>query len=249
MKFQDKGSKAQRSKEPFADRRAREKGVPIEYGDASRKEVLNHVATSHARVMVIAISDPVSTRRAIVIARELNPDLSIIVRTRYMAEVDELYHLGANQVIPEEFETSTEIFSHVLEEYGVSRNIVQREVEAVRSEGYQMLRSASLPLAELNRIAEDFGSLTIETIFIGQDSPSIGKSLKDLELRSRTGASVTTAIHDGNTMINLGPDFTIEENDILVLLGEGEQIARALKRIQPSRTGRRADKAQASEMD
>lgn len=217
-------------------RTAREEGVRIEYGDASRKEVLNHVAIGHAQVMVIAISDPVSSRRAIVIARELNPELNIIVRTRYMAEVDELYDLGANQVIPEEFETSIEIFSHVLEEYGVSRNIVQREVEAVRSEGYQMLRSASLPLAELNRIAEAFGSLTTEAVFIAQKSPAIGKSLKDLELRNQTGASVTTAIRDGITMINLGPDFTIEENDILVLLGEGDQIARALKRIQPARS-------------
>ncbi len=212
-------------------RGARVQGVPIEYGDASRKEVLNHVGIQRAGILVVAISDPVSTRRAIAIARELNPGLRIIVRTRYMAEVEELYQLGADQVIPEEFETSVEIFSRVLRDYGVSRNVIQREVEEIRSEGYQMLRSASLPLAELGKIAEAFGSMSTETLFIGPNSQAIGKTLKELDLRNQTGALVTAAIRDGDTQINLGPDFRIAEEDILVLIGLTEQLEEAVERV------------------
>jgi CPA2 family monovalent cation:H+ antiporter-2 len=212
-------------------RGARAEGVPIEYGDAGRKEVLSHVGVRQAGILVVAISDPVSTRRTVALARELNPGLCVIVRTRYMAEVEELYQLGANQVIPEEFETSVEIFSRVLREYGVSRNVIQREVEEVRSEGYQMLRSASLPLAELGKIAEAFDSAATETIFIGPNSPAIGKTLKELDLRNQTGAYVTAAIRDGDTQINLGPEFRIAEDDILVLLGHTEQIEDAVERI------------------
>jgi CPA2 family monovalent cation:H+ antiporter-2 len=212
-------------------RGARAQGTPIEYGDAGRKEVLQHVGVRQARILVVAISDPVSTRRTVALARELNPGLRIIVRTRYMAEVDELYQLGADQVIPEEFETSVEIFSRVLREYGVSRNVIQREVEEIRSEGYQMLRSASLPLAELDKIAEAFGSAASDTVFIGSDSPVVGKTLKELDLRNQTGASVTAAIRDGNTQINLGPEFRIEKDDILVLLGMTEQLEKAVERI------------------
>jgi CPA2 family monovalent cation:H+ antiporter-2 len=212
-------------------RGAREQGVPIEYGDAGRREVLSHVGVRQAGILVVAISDPVSTRRTVALARELNPDLCVIVRTRYMAEVEELYQLGANQVVPEEFETSVEIFSRVLREYGVSRNVIQREVEEIRSEGYQMLRSASLPLAELSKIAEAFSSTATETIFIGPNSPAIGKTLKELDLRNPTGASVTVAIRDGDTQINLGPEFRIAEDDILVLFGMAEQIENAIDRI------------------
>jgi monovalent cation:H+ antiporter-2, CPA2 family len=218
-------------------RGARAEGVPIEYGDAGRKEVLSHIGVRLARILVVAISDPVSTRRTIALARELNPRLYIVVRTRYMAEVDELYQLGANQVIPEEFETSVEIFSRVLREYGVSRNVIHREVEEIRSEGYQMLRSASLPLAELDKIAEAFGSTASDTIFIGSDSPAIGKTLKELDLRNQTGASVTAAIRDGNTQINLGPEFRIEKDDILVLLGMAEQLEKAVERINQGKNG------------
>jgi CPA2 family monovalent cation:H+ antiporter-2 len=212
-------------------RGARAQGVPIEYGDASRKEVLSHVGAKQAEILVVAISDPVSTRRTVAIARELNPGLRIIVRTRYMAEVDDLYKLGADQVIPEEFETSVEIFSRVLREYGVSRNVIQREVEEIRAESYQMLRSASLPLAELGKIAEAFGSMATDTIFIGSNSPAVGMTLKDLDLRNQTGVSVTAAIRDGDAQINLGPEFRIEEDDILVLLGSTDQIEQAVERV------------------
>jgi monovalent cation:H+ antiporter-2, CPA2 family len=213
-------------------RSAREQGVPIEYGDVSRKEVLQHVGVQQASILVVAISDPVSTRHAVALTRELNPELRIIVRTRYMSEVEELYQLGAHQVIPEEFETSVEIFSRVLREYGVSRNIIQREVEEIRSEGYQMLRTASLPLAELDKIAEAFGAMATETVFIGSHSPAIGKALRELDLRNQTGASVTAAIRDGITQINLGPEFTIAADDILVLLGQAEQLEAAIEHIQ-----------------
>ena len=148
-----------------------------------------------------------------------------------MAEVEELYQLGSNQVIPEEFETSVEIFSRVLREYGVSRNVIQREVEDIRKEGYQMLRSSSLPLAELSAIAEAFDSVGTETLFINPNSPSIGKTLGELDLRNQTGASVTAAIRDGDTKINLGPDFKIAEDDILVLLGQSEHLEKAVERI------------------
>ena len=98
-----------------AVRDAREQGEPIVYGDATRKEVLHHIGLEHARILVLAISDPMASRHTVSLAREMNPDIHIIVRTRYMAEISDLRELGANEVIPEEFETSIEIFSRVLE--------------------------------------------------------------------------------------------------------------------------------------
>jgi len=55
-----------------------------------------------------------STRRITGITRRLNPKVHLIVRTRYLQEIEPLYELGANEVIPEEFETSVEIFTRVL---------------------------------------------------------------------------------------------------------------------------------------
>jgi CPA2 family monovalent cation:H+ antiporter-2 len=202
--------------------------VPIFYGDAVRREVLQHIGAAGAKIMVIAISDIVATRHIVSLARELNPELQIIVRTRYMSEVPELFRLGANQVVPEEFETSIEIFSRVLALYGVARNIIQREIEDIRSEGYQMLRDTSLPLTDLGHIAQAFGTLTTDILFITADSPAVGRTLGDLHLRARTGVTISAAVREGDTKINLGPDFRIEAEDILVLMGEPQQVEQAI---------------------
>jgi len=220
-------------------REASLRGEPIHYGDSTRREVLHRAGLEHARVLVLAISDPIATRRTVMLARQMNPHIHIIVRTRYMSELPDLYKLGANQVIPEEFETSIEIFSRVLREYGIGRNRIQREVEEIRREGYQMLRAPSLPLLEMRDIAEALGSASTETLFIDANSPAVGKTLREMELRKRTGATVITVVRDGHTEINPGPEFRFNAEDIIVLLGSPEQIERAVEQISaPDEQGR-----------
>ena len=164
-------------------------------------------------------------------AREMNTDINIIVRTRYMSELPDLYELGADQVIPEEFETSIEIFSRVLREFGIARNIIQSEMDSIRHEGYQMLRMPFSPHIEVSDIAEALGSASTETLFIADHSPAIGKTLGALDLRKKTGVTVIAAIRKGNTEINPGPDYTFAAGDIVVLLGSPEQIEMAIEHI------------------
>jgi CPA2 family monovalent cation:H+ antiporter-2 len=102
--------------------------------------VLHHLAIAQARVLVIAISDPLATRRAIAVAKQLNPALRVIVRTRYLREIDDLHALGADQVVPEEFETSIEIFGLVLQDYHVPLHVVAERITRIRHEGYTLLR-------------------------------------------------------------------------------------------------------------
>ena len=226
---------------PDAVRGAAAGGVPILYGDSTRKEVLRRTGLEHARILVLAISDPIATRRTVALARKMNPDIHIIVRSRYMVEMDDLYELGADQVIPEEFETSIEIFSRVLREYGFARNVVQREADKIRHEGYQLLRLPSAPHIEPGALAEALESATTETLFIDADSPAVGKSLKDTDLRGRTGATVIAAIREGGAQINPGSDFRFAPDDIIVLFGSPEEIEKAIEIIsatEPSDQGR-----------
>jgi len=77
------------------------------------------------------------------VARGLNPGVHIIARTRYVVEIPELIRLGANDVIPEEFETSIEIFARVLAYYGVGRADIDRLVEQIRASHYEALRTSA----------------------------------------------------------------------------------------------------------
>jgi K+:H+ antiporter len=214
-----------------AVRAAHAQGERIIYGDATRKEVLHHIRLEHARILVLAISDPMASRHTVWLARQMNPDIHIIVRTRYMAEISDLRELGANEVIPEEFETSIEIFSRVLREYGIARQVIQRQVAAIRSEGYQMLRAPSLPVVDVIEIAEALKSASTETLLVEAGSIAIGKTIGELSLRKKTGVTIIAITRDGRTEINPGPETTIQAEDVLVLLGGAEQIDRAIEEI------------------
>ncbi len=214
-----------------AVREARAQDERIVYGDATRNEVLHHVGLERARVIVLAISDPVATRHTVSLARQMNPDIHVIVRSRYMSELQDLTQLGADEVIPEEFETSIEIFARVLQEYGIARNVIERQVEAVRSEGYQMLRAPSLPLFEMSEVAEALNGASTKTLVVGADAQAVGKSIGELMLRAKTGATIVAAVRGGRTEINPGADLRLEAEDVLVLLGRPEEIERAIEHL------------------
>src|SRR2546422_2404365 len=119
---------------------ARARGEPAFYGDATREEILRALGAERARMLVVAISDPAATRRMVRVGRSLNAGIHIIARTRYVTEIPELSRLGADVVIPEEFETSIEIFARVLAHYNVPRSDIDRLVDQIRSSHYEALR-------------------------------------------------------------------------------------------------------------
>src|SRR6059036_1353327 len=132
---------------------ARGRGEPAFYGDATREEILHALGVERARMLVAAISDPAATRRMVRVARALNPRIHIIARTRYVVEMPELTRLGADVVIPEEFETSIEIFARVLAHYGVPRGDIERLVEEIRGSHYEVLRSDAAGRLSLDAVA------------------------------------------------------------------------------------------------
>jgi CPA2 family monovalent cation:H+ antiporter-2 len=209
-------------------RKARAEGEPIIYGDITREDVFQRAGVHCAKVVVFAISDFAAARIALRLVRRMNPSVFILVRTRYAAEVDELLKLGADQVIPEEFETSIEIFSRVLHEYHVPGNVITSQIQLVRFGGYKMLRGLSLDQENLSRVASLFAGATVDTIQIQPESPATGKTLRELDIRKNTGATVIVIARNGEAAANPGPDFVIQTDDILVLLGAHRDLDQAV---------------------
>ncbi len=128
---------------PETVRNEKAKGEPIYYGDAAQNAVLQHSNIKDARIVVVAINDPTATRRIIEMVRRLNPKVHLIVRSRFLQEIEPLHELGADEVVPEELETSVEIFTRVLAKYLVPKDEIEEFVAVVRSDGYKMLRNIS----------------------------------------------------------------------------------------------------------
>ncbi|GIW43587.1 MAG: sodium/hydrogen exchanger family/TrkA domain protein [Candidatus Binatia bacterium] len=210
---------------------AREQQARVLYGDATRPQVLRAAGIEHAQVVVVAISDAVATRRIVAQVRHLAPQVPVIVRTRYVAEIEELRRLGATEVIPEEFETSVEIFARVLRLLRVPRNIINAQIDLIRREGYSMLRGLELPRQTLAQLDAILAATTTESFLVTRDSPLCGRTLRDLRLRKETGATVIAIVRDGKPITNPEPDEPIRAGDILVLVGSHEQLDHALEKL------------------
>ena len=198
------------------------------YGDATNPRVLTQARIMFARVLVVATSDPFGARRIVQQARHLNSTLHIVVRTRYLRELQDLHELGANDVVPEEFETSIEIFALVLRTYQTPKAMIQEKVEQVRREGYLLLRRGELPELAHHLRAGTLADVEVDTCRVENDSHVLGKTLSQLQIHGRTGASVIAFTRNGVTQSNPSKDTVLEPGDVLVLLGAREQIRRAI---------------------
>ena len=205
-------------------REAKKEGGRAYYGDASHPEILKKMGVEKAKMVVVAISDPITTRRIVKGAREINPAVTIVVRTRYIKEVEELYKLGASQVIPEEFETSVEIFARVLRDYRIPGNIIQNQIDLIRGEGYAMLRSPSISGERLQKLTTVLEQSLMDTFYVDPTCAVAGKTLSDINLRKRSGSTIIAVIRHGTARTNPHADFLIEPGDILVLIGSHAEL-------------------------
>jgi CPA2 family monovalent cation:H+ antiporter-2 len=186
-------------------------------------------------MLVVGIADQAATRRIVRNARTVNPRIHILVRTLEVGQVDELRSLGADDVIPEEFETSIEIFSRVLEHYHVPRNVIRMQRRLIRDEAYGVFRtSPSGAQRSTERIAELLESTLTETYLVAAGSPADGATLRGLDLRRRSGgASVIAVVRDGRAETNPSPDLELRKGDNLVLVGNHGALEAAGRLLKP----------------
>jgi CPA2 family monovalent cation:H+ antiporter-2 len=214
---------------PDTVKKEREKGEPIFYGDAIHEEVLRHVGIEDATVVVIAINDPAATRGITENVRKLTLKAHVIVRTRYLMEMQGLYQLGANEVIPEEFETSVEIFSRVLAKYLIPRDEIDKLIIQLRSDGYEMFRNLSGKSSPFSSLDLQLPDVEVSSMRVEEGSPMVGKSLIELELRKKHGVTVLAVRRDSQTFHNPEVEMPFFVDDVLYLMGAPEKLAASTK--------------------
>ena len=206
-------------------RTARSDGEPIFHGDAVHDSVLRHVNIKSARVVVVAISDDAASRRIVTTAHTLNTAAHIVVRTRHVSEVEPLYSAGANEVIPEEFETSIEIFTRVLMEYLVPHDEIERFIAEARADGYKMFRGLPRGAPTVREGNVHPPDIEISVLRVDEKSPFVGKSLEETALRETYDVTVVAVLRNGKISPNPRGDMQLECEDDVYLLGMPERIA------------------------
>jgi len=210
---------------PETVRNEQAQGEPIYYGDSTQEVVLQHANIKDARIVVTAINDAAATRRIIEIIRRLNQKVYLIVRTRYFQEMKPLYELGANEVIPEEFETSVEIFTRVLAKYLIPKDKIEGLIAEIRSDGYEMFRSLYRKSSSVSDLKFQLPNVEISTLRVVERSPLVGKSLAEIELRNKYGVTVLAIRRNSQILSNPNVNMPLCANDVLSVLGPPDRIA------------------------
>ena len=210
---------------PITVKQEKTKGQPIYYGDATHAAVLSRFNITAARIIVVAVNDAMATHQITSLAKRMNPNVCVIARARFLQEIDVLYNLGADEVIPQEFETSVEIFTRVLTKYLVPKDIIEKFTAEVRTDRYQMFRRPANMEGSVSDLTLHLSNVEISSLRVGNNSPVVDKSLSNLELRQKYGVTLLAINRQSQLLSNPGGDMTIHADDILVVMGRPEQIA------------------------
>ena len=202
-------------------------GEPIVHGDAIHEAMLNHLGVKSARVLAIVISDPTATRVVSEIASRMNNHLHILVRTRFLGEVNSLKELGASEVIPEEFETAIEIFTRVLSQYLVPRKSIEQFTHSVRAENYEMLRRVEQTGAPMAMLKKQMPDICVSVFELEKEAPLDGQTLVTSSLRQQANVTVVAVTRDSETYAHPGGDFRLMAGDHVYVFSSPAAAAEA----------------------
>jgi monovalent cation:H+ antiporter-2, CPA2 family len=207
--------------------RERQNGEPVLYGDAVHAHILEQAQISQARMVVVAISDPEATKKIILESRQLAPSAFILVRTRFVREIEPNIMLGADEVIPEEFETSIQIFVRVLSRYFVPMDDINRFVDKIREDNYDFLRPHDHDIKGIQ--PSFFSGLNVAAVRV--DTRLNGKRIEDAQLRERFGVNVLAIRKVNGIEHDIGPDTVIDQGDVLYVSGESGKVRDFASRV------------------
>ncbi|MBW2185244.1 MAG: cation:proton antiporter [Deltaproteobacteria bacterium] len=203
--------------------RGKRDGDFIIYGDATSRDLLLEVGIERAKALVLSINDPAAAARTIGVARQLNPNLTILVRTRYVAELEHLHNLGADVVIPDEFEASLQLGNNLMRRFNMNEGRILHAISQLRQQHYNSMVAANAPAHGLSVL--DSGRLEYQAL--PDDSPYLNASLAEIDLRNQAGVTVVGVIRKERTIYNPSGSFRIEQGDTLMLLGNSDEVLQA----------------------
>ena len=227
--------------------RERARGENIIYGDASREAVLEFAEIRTAKTIVITIPHMDAVKGIITAARRMNPQISIITRSKFISETAELYHLGADEVIVDERESAIQIFRRIL----MSKNMPVQDIEQfskeIRTELYnkyiEVPQKTSIPDRDRTTIldslrvrakqADDRLSsemAKVEQVRVEEGSVVCGRKLCEIHLRTNYGISVLAVKRHGGADAVVSPDgeTILMTGDTVVVIGESRSLGKML---------------------
>ena len=209
--------------DPAAVRARQQKGEMVVYGDAMNEPILRKAHTETAEIVVISIGDAITAIGIIEKVRQINEHAHIIARSKHVSDIEDLYQMGANQVIPEEFETAIDLFERTLKQLLIPKGEIEEAISRIRDDNYGIFREKKEN--DTFTLTDEIPNLEVVALKAGNYSLFTGNSLKDIHLRKNFGLNVVAVKRTSGIIENPGSGFVFEKDDLIYLMGKPERIA------------------------
>jgi CPA2 family monovalent cation:H+ antiporter-2 len=201
----------------------------VTYGDCARKETLVAAGISRANVLVITFSDRHAAQRVLHHARELRPDLPVVVRALDDGDVEKFAAAGATEVVPEALESSVMLATHALALLGVPMSRVIRRLRELREQHYVLLRGFFHGATDVE--TDEANQPRLHAVTVIEGAHAIGRSVVELDLDAlgckvsavrRRGAlgTVESQLALGDVVVLLGPPAAVNAGEVRLLQGK-----------------------------
>jgi len=210
--------------DPVRVRHARQMGQPVVYGDSADEQVLEEVGLAKANAVVISFSDNRTSLAILRSLRRLRSDVPVLVRTPDDSRLHELKAAGATEVVPEAFEASLMLASHVLMSLKVPPTSVMRSIAELRGNRYEMLRAV---IARGDHSENDAAfSEEVRSVVVPPGSWCIGKRVDEVRA---AGAQVAITGIRRHGILGREPsgETEFQDGDIVVIYGTPEALEHA----------------------
>lgn len=213
--------------DPALARERQKKGETVIYGDAINIPILEKAHVDHAKIVIISIGDLMIAMAVTEKVRLLNKHTIILVRTRHVHDIEELYKAGADQVIPEEFETAINLFERILKKYLIPQKKISHTIGEIRADNYGIFRAEEHEPGY--SIIKEIPNIEIGALKIDGPSELTGKSLIELQFRAVYGVTVVAIKRKDNIIDHPNPNEKFHHGDIAYILGNPEQVASTIE--------------------
>jgi CPA2 family monovalent cation:H+ antiporter-2 len=211
-----------------------QRGVATLFGDAANSEVLMHAHLTQARALVVTVPDETTAELVVATAQDLAPTLPIIARAASVAGCRRLTQQGAQVAIQPELEGGLEIVRHTLLALEYPLLQVQPYIDAVRQDRYDTTHLSPQENQMLEQLVAAVRGMEIVWQRLEADSPLLGQTLAEANLRAQTGASVVALVRNQQVIANPEPNIRFDAGDLIGLIGAATQVAAAQHIISPA---------------
>ena len=202
-------------------------GDMVVYGDAVNLPILLKAHVDTAEYIVVSVGEIIPAMAIIEKVRQLNANAFILVRAKQIQNVEELYKLGADQVLPEKLDIAIDLFNRILLKSEYPKSKVTRILKNIRDMILGVFSERDI--TNQTNIFDEFSKISITPVTIKSNALADGKSLIELQLRSKTGVTLV-AIKRGTEIIeHPAPEEILKSEDIVYVMGNQKQIKSTLK--------------------